>query len=260
MAFGVALAVPCGIVTGTAIGSSLKIRATASVPGNFDVYLPRGEWEVYELTGTISGTSVGPFSYTKQTEGPVTFDATDIRVTGPDGRSISIRDRLSPNSFETYQSGSKVYLGIASFDLTASAQYRIGVAARQSGQVIVARPPFAGFGSVVGWIIGAVAGVVAFSVGIILLILDLDRRRRAKFRTPAASVGPVSSLHPTPHPARPQWPTAQRSEPTEAGMPDGAVPPGWHPDPSGRSHLRYWDGVTWTEHVSTGGTLAIDPL
>ncbi|MDE3205939.1 MAG: DUF2510 domain-containing protein [Acidobacteriota bacterium] len=43
-------------------------------------------------------------------------------------------------------------------------------------------------------------------------------------------------------------------------MPDGAVPPGWHPDPSGRSHLRYWDGVTWTEHVSTGGTLAIDPL
>jgi uncharacterized protein YxjI len=39
-----------------------------------------------------------------------------------------------------------------------------------------------------------------------------------------------------------------------------SVPPAWHPDPSGRHQLRYWDGVTWTDHVSTNGVAAMDPL
>lgn len=29
-----------------------------------------------------------------------------------------------------------------------------------------------------------------------------------------------------------------------------AVPPGWHPDPSGAHHWRWWDGYRWTGHVS----------
>ena len=28
------------------------------------------------------------------------------------------------------------------------------------------------------------------------------------------------------------------------------VPPGWHPDPSGVHHWRWWDGYRWTGHVS----------
>jgi hypothetical protein len=27
------------------------------------------------------------------------------------------------------------------------------------------------------------------------------------------------------------------------------APPGWHPDPSGRYGLRWWDGVRWTEYT-----------
>ena len=38
-----------------------------------------------------------------------------------------------------------------------------------------------------------------------------------------------------------------------------ATPPGWHPDPSRRFELRYWDGTRWTEHVSTGGRQQVDP-
>jgi hypothetical protein len=34
---------------------------------------------------------------------------------------------------------------------------------------------------------------------------------------------------------------------------------GWHPDPSGRHQLRYWDGSSWTDHVSDGGVVASDP-
>jgi hypothetical protein len=40
----------------------------------------------------------------------------------------------------------------------------------------------------------------------------------------------------------------------------GAPPPGWHPDPFGRAALRYWDGARWTEHVSTAGRPAVDPI
>jgi hypothetical protein len=33
-------------------------------------------------------------------------------------------------------------------------------------------------------------------------------------------------------------------------VPIVAVPPGWHPDPSGVNQWRWWDGYRWTEHVS----------
>ncbi|HUG85918.1 MAG TPA: DUF2510 domain-containing protein [Euzebya sp.] len=33
----------------------------------------------------------------------------------------------------------------------------------------------------------------------------------------------------------------------------------WYPDPSGRFQFRYWDGETWTGHVSTDGTTEWDP-
>jgi hypothetical protein len=38
-----------------------------------------------------------------------------------------------------------------------------------------------------------------------------------------------------------------------------ASAPGWHADPHGRHHLRYWDGTRWTVHVSTRGVMAMDP-
>jgi len=37
-------------------------------------------------------------------------------------------------------------------------------------------------------------------------------------------------------------------------------PAGWHPDPSGRHRLRYWDGTQWTAYVSDTGETAMDPI
>lgn len=34
----------------------------------------------------------------------------------------------------------------------------------------------------------------------------------------------------------------------------------WHPDPTGRHELRYWDGTQWTEHVSDAGVQSTAPL
>ena len=38
------------------------------------------------------------------------------------------------------------------------------------------------------------------------------------------------------------------------------TPAAWHPDPTGRHELRYWDGSRWTEHVSNQGIQGSDPV
>ena len=35
---------------------------------------------------------------------------------------------------------------------------------------------------------------------------------------------------------------------------------GWFADPVGRHEYRYWDGTTWTPHVSDGGVVGADPV
>ncbi len=40
----------------------------------------------------------------------------------------------------------------------------------------------------------------------------------------------------------------------------GGPTPGWHADPYRRYQLRYWDGERWSEHVSTNGVAAVDPV
>ncbi len=39
-----------------------------------------------------------------------------------------------------------------------------------------------------------------------------------------------------------------------------AVMPQWAKDPYGRFQVRYWNGKRWTEHVSTNGVTALDPV
>ncbi|MEZ5309457.1 MAG: phospholipid scramblase-related protein [Microthrixaceae bacterium] len=43
-------------------------------------------------------------------------------------------------------------------------------------------------------------------------------------------------------------------------MTDQPTPANWYADPSGRHQYRYWDGSSWTEHVSTNGQQLVDPL
>lgn len=40
--------------------------------------------------------------------------------------------------------------------------------------------------------------------------------------------------------------------------PPGDPAPGWHPDPTERFEIRYWDGRRWTGFASTGGVQSID--
>jgi len=38
-----------------------------------------------------------------------------------------------------------------------------------------------------------------------------------------------------------------------------SIAAGWHPDPSGRWQVRWWDGAAWTDHVASSGRQGRDP-
>jgi hypothetical protein len=58
---------------------------------------------------------------------------------------------------------------------------------------------------------------------------------------------------------RPRY-VALRTSDIAPPPPASVTPPGWYSDPMKRHELRYWDGRTWTAHVSNGGAQSTDPL
>jgi hypothetical protein len=74
------------------------------------------------------------------------------------------------------------------------------------------------------------------------------------------SYQPTSTYQPslsTAAAATPSVTPAPAAAPEPAPAP--SVPAGWYADPAGRFELRYWDGSTWTEHVSRAGQQFTDP-
>jgi hypothetical protein len=71
---------------------------------------------------------------------------------------------------------------------------------------------------------------------------------------PAVVVDPMPAATYTPAAT-----TAYTPAPAAAAAATPAVPAGWYADPAGRFELRYWDGGTWTEHVSRAGQQYTDP-
>lgn len=43
-------------------------------------------------------------------------------------------------------------------------------------------------------------------------------------------------------------------------MTTGGPPAGWYLDPTGRFTYRYWDGLHWTDQVSSAGRTGSDPI
>jgi hypothetical protein len=90
-----------------------------------------------------------------------------------------------------------------------------------------------------------------------LVVLRKDDQRRAPDGTYHAPLPPGVYYAQAPVAQAPvaQAPVAQAPV---AQAP--VAPANWHPDPTGRFELRYFDGTAWTEHVVRGGQQSIDPV
>ena len=225
LVIGMAVAIPCGIVASVSTKNALKIQASAATPARFQVRLNSGEWELYEQTGTASGGSVGFFHYSYTNGRPLDIDVTNIRVENDQGAILPLGTRYGAHSFDTYSTGSRIYTGVASFDAAAAGAYSIAVDSPAPDGVIVARPPLTALTSSLPLIVAAVLGGAGFMVGLILLILDVDRRRRAKY---------------SPQSYRPSGIWAQQARP---GAPPS--PPGWGPQPGVRPSGLGCPGRSW---------------
>ena len=200
MALGAAVAVPSGIVAGVDFKDALQVRANHPTPASFVVRLPAGDWEIFELTGQ---TPNRPF-FGSVSQWPVDIDSSNIRVTGPGGLPIGLRTMLTSTHFESYTQGSRVYTGIVRFHAPSTGVYSVAVSSPNRDQVIVAHPLLDSLTRAVGWVVATVAGIATLGAGLVLFIVDLDRRRRAKYQ-PWASAG----WYPPPYPPPgypPQWP------------------------------------------------------
>lgn len=81
---------------------------------------------------------------------------------------------------------------------------------------------------------------------------------------PAAATTVMNTVNPEPAATTAYQPAAQQTyqpaaQPVQQAAAQPAVPAGWYSDPAGRFELRYWDGNTWTEHVSRAGQQYTDP-
>ena len=129
------------------------------------------------------------------------------------------------------------------------------------------------------WFLSVVVGLVLYLIAQSSETRRMRRSGRVPGPTFSATHGPAvpgglparpaaTDFPAYPRPARPSDAGGPRS-PAGAHGPDAATwqgasptvplpPPGWHPDPSGRFHYRWWDGRQWTAQVSVHGQVLVD--
>lgn len=121
------------------------------------------------------------------------------------------------------------------------------------------------------------AGILGF---VLYLIAYLAEARRTQRHPPvpgaptvADPVSVAANARPTASDLFPAYPRPANSPPaggdpappsppppaaTGSPVASPMAPPGWHPDPGGRFHYRWWDGREWTSHVSLNGQHLVD--
>ncbi len=72
---------------------------------------------------------------------------------------------------------------------------------------------------------------------------------------PAGCAAPVGAAAPPVQQPEPSVVAASQQQ-----APAGQAADGWYPDPTARHELRWFDGSTWTAHVSDQGATSSDPL
>lgn len=241
-----------GIASIVAIAVPLVRTFTASahsVPSHFPIHLRHARFTVFERTSFHSG-----FGCATCPSGQVTIEPAQVSVTAPDGEQVFV---FQARNDETMSRGSDEYKSAVQFDAPMSGYYDVRLSPRNPTWVIITRAPRDVIRSVLVWFAtGAVGGSILVA-GLVMLIVGVTRRGRARRATqvgwgqppwgqpawgtqypppqyapqyPPAPYGPPPQYPPAPYGPPPQYPPPQY--PASPPAPDPPEDP-WAPPPPG---------------------------
>jgi hypothetical protein len=201
-------------ITGLAVGVTKIVHEFSGVvypsPQVVQRSLTPGTYEVFEAV--TNGHSTTPL----QPGGIV-----DVQVTGPAGSPVPA---FRTGNNERIGRGGTSYRGIFEFKATSTGNYAIAVRGSPGEPFFISRS----FGDLAkhaaGWFILMGAGILLGIVGVVLLIVGIVRRSRARRQAGYAYA-------------------------TGGYQPGGPPPAGWYADPQTPGAMRWWDGTRWTDQT-----------
>ena len=177
------------------------------------------------------------------------LDPSQIDVVGPSGERVPV---AFTSGTETITRPNGTYVSAVEFRVRRSGDYRVGIHASRPGLVMVQESIGQVARRSVVWALGIGLGALLVLAGLIMLIVGIVRRSKAKQLALAATYGSAPGLPQAYTASTVAVPMTPPTTAPVAGTPPTstpASPPAWHPDPHGQHRLRYWDGSTWTDHT-----------
>ncbi len=232
---GVAIGVTSVVVFVVNISHEI-LGSTYPIPSTISLHLGTGTQTILERTG-------GQSSFDARSN--ISLDPSQVDVEGPSGERVPV---TYASNAETLSRPNGTYVSALQFNARRSGNYRLHFRGTTPRLVMVQRP----IGDVARrsavWFLGIALGGVLVLAGIVMLIVGIVRRSKAKQLAMASTYGTNPGYPPT---AAPSTVAVPMSAPTTAPIPvaSPSSPAAWYPDPHGQHRLRYWDGSTWTDHT-----------
>jgi hypothetical protein len=174
MVLGAALGVLSVVMVTLPLLRLVRDAPSVTTPGSLTLFLHKGLYKVFEPTGTATAGTLPGVSVSSS--GGTAISATDVNVSGPDGRPIPVSDSRAD---EGITRGGRHYSSAVAFRVATPGAYTVRIAAAR-GDALISRSLADAVRSRVLWVAGIPVGGLLFLIGFVLLVVGIVRRSKAK--------------------------------------------------------------------------------
>jgi len=186
MVLGAALGVLSVVMVTLPLLRLVRDAPSVTTPGSVTLELHKGLYKVFEPTGTATA---GPVPGVSVSSGAgATISTTDVNVSGPDGRPVPVSDSRAD---EGITRGRRHYSSAVAFRVSSPGSYTVRIAAAR-GDALISRSLADAVRTRVAWLAGIPIGGLLFLVGLVLLVVGIVRRSKARKAALAGSPPPGS--------------------------------------------------------------------